>query len=67
MHEHGLQLGMMQQKDAVMMEMWENLTDDQKRRLMKRIIDAKIMMKIGMIKYFQFKNKTMKIIKALLD
>ncbi len=58
---------MMQQKDALMMEMWENLTDDQKRRLMKLIIDAKIMIKIGMIRHFQFKNKTMKIIKAMLD
>jgi len=31
MHEHGMQPGMMQQKDAVMMEMWEYLTDDQKK------------------------------------
>ena len=27
---HEMQHGMMQQKDAVMMEMWETLTDDQK-------------------------------------
>ena len=67
MHEHGMQPGMMQQKDAVMMEMWENLTDDQKKSLMKRMIDAKIMMKEGMIKHFQFKIETMKMIKTMLD
>jgi hypothetical protein len=67
MHEHGMQPGMMQQKDAVMMEMWENLTDDQKKTLMKRMIDAKIMTKEGMIKHFQFKIETMKMIKTMLD
>jgi hypothetical protein len=67
MHEHGMQPGMMQQKDAVMLEMWENLTDDQKKTLMKRMIDAKIMMKEGMIKHFQFKIETMKMIKTMLD
>jgi hypothetical protein len=67
MHEHGMQPGMMQQKDAVIMEMWENLTDDQKKTLMKRMIDAKIMMKEGMIKHFQFKIETMKMIKTMLD
>jgi hypothetical protein len=67
MHEHGMQPGMMQQKDAVMMEMWETLTDDQKKTLMKRMIDAKIMRKEGMIKHFQFKIETMKMIKTMLD
>lgn len=67
MHEHGMQPGMMQQKDAVMREMWETLTDDQKKTLMKRMIDAKIMMKEGMIKHFQFKIETMKMIKTMLD
>jgi hypothetical protein len=67
MQEHGMPSGMMQQKDAVMMELWENLTDDQKKTLMKRMIDAKIMMKEGMIKHFQFKIETMKMIKTMLD
>ncbi len=67
MHEHGMQPGMMQQKDAIMMEMWETLTDDQKKTLMKRMIDSKIMMKEGMIKHFQFKIETMKMIKTMLD
>jgi hypothetical protein len=35
------------------------LTDDQKKTLMKRMLDAKIMMKEGMIKHFQFKIETL--------
>jgi len=66
MMPHGMQPGM-QQKDTVMMEMWEKLTDDQKKTLMKRMLDAKIMMKEGMIKHFQFKIETMKMIKTMLD
>ena len=66
MHEHGMQPGM-QQKDSVMMEMWENLTEDQKKTLMKRMLDSKIMMKEGMIQHFQFKIETMKMIKTMLD
>jgi len=57
----------MQQKDMIMMEMWETLTDNQKKTLLKRMIDSKIMMKEGMIKHFQFKIETMKIIKTMLD
>ncbi|MDD1701273.1 MAG: hypothetical protein LUQ04_10860 [Methanoregula sp.] len=66
MHEHGMQPGM-QQKDMVMMEMWETLTEDQKKTLMKRMLDSKIMMKEGMIKHFQFKIETMRMIKEMLD
>ncbi len=65
--EHGMNPGMMQQKEAVMAEMWDSLTDDQKKTLMKRMIDGKIMMKEGMIKHFQFKIETMKMIKKMLD
>jgi hypothetical protein len=63
---HEMQPGMMQQKDMIMMEMWEALTADQKKTLMKRMIDSKIMMKEGMIKHFQFKIETMKMIKNML-
>jgi hypothetical protein len=63
---HEMQPGMMQQKDMIMMEMWEALTVDQKKTLMKRMIDSKIMMKEGMIKHFQFKIETMKMIKNML-
>ena len=61
-----MQHGMMQHKDMIMIEMWEALTADQKKTLMKRMIDSKIMMKEGMIKHFQFKIETMKMIKNML-
>ena len=64
---HEMQPGMMQQKDMIVMEMWEALTDDQKKTLMKRMIDSKIQMKEGMIKHFQFKIETMKMVKKMLD
>ncbi len=66
MHESGMQQHM-EQKEMLMMEMWDTLTDDQKKVIMKRMIDGKIMMKEGMIKHFQFKIETMKLIKKMLD
>ena len=59
MHEQG----MMQQQGMPMTDMWETLNDDQKKILMKRMLDGNIMMKEGMIKHFQFKIETMKMIK----
>ena len=67
MHEHGMNPGMMQQQEMIMTEMWDSLTDDQKKTLMKRMLDTKIMMKEGMIKHFQFKIETMKMVKKMLD
>ena len=65
-HEQGMHPGM-QQGEMLMMEMWDTLTDDQKKTLMKRALDGKIMMKEGMIKHFQFKIETFKLIKKMLD
>ncbi|MGA2120967.1 MAG: hypothetical protein ABSG49_02850 [Methanoregula sp.] len=69
MHEGGMHpgMGMMQQKEMLMTEMWNTLSDEQKKTLMKRMMDAKIMMKEGMIKHFQFKIETMKMVKKMLD
>jgi hypothetical protein len=67
MHEHGMTPGMMQQQEMIMTEMWDLLTDDQKKTLMKRMLDTKIMMKEGMIKHFQFKVETFKMLKKMLD
>jgi len=58
---------MMQQKEMLMEELWNTLNDDQKKTLMKRMIDAKVMMKEGMIKHIQFKIETMKMVKKMLD
>ena len=67
MHEHGMNPGMMQQQEMLMTEIWESLNDDQKKSLMKRMLDSKILMKEGMIKHFQFKIETMKMVKKMLD
>jgi hypothetical protein len=67
MHEHAMNPGMMQQQEMLMTEMWESLNDDQKKSLMKRMLDSKVMMKEGMIKHFQFKIETMKMVKKMLD
>lgn len=67
MHEHGMNPGMMQQQEMLMMEMWETLNDDQKKILMKRMLDAKIQMKEGMIKHLQFKIETLEMVKEMLD
>jgi|GEM_PF-627381 len=69
MHEFGMHpgMGMMQQKEMLMMEMWNTLNDDQKKILMKRMVDAKIMAKEGMIRHLQFKIETMKMLKDMLD
>jgi hypothetical protein len=69
MHEGVMHPGMgtMQQNEMFMMEMWNTLNDEQKKTLMKRMMDSKIMMKEGMIKHFQYKIETMKMIKKMLD
>ncbi|MHB8052084.1 MAG: hypothetical protein ACYDEZ_02100 [Methanoregula sp.] len=67
MHEHGMNPGMMQQQEMIVTEMWDSLTDDQKKTLMKRMLDTKIMMKEGMIKHLQFKIETFKMVKKMLD
>jgi hypothetical protein len=67
MHEQGMGPGMMQQHEMIMAEMWDTMSEDQKKALMKRMIDGKILMKEGMIKHFQFKIETMKMVKKMLD
>ena len=62
MHEQGMNAGMM-----LMTDMWETLNDEQKKTLMKRMLDGKIVMKEGMIKHFQFKIETLKMVKKMLD
>jgi hypothetical protein len=66
MHHEG-PMGTMNPHEMQMMNMWEKLSDDQKTTLMKRMLDAKIMMKEGMIKQIQFKIETMKLIKGMLE
>jgi hypothetical protein len=69
MHEGAMHpgMGMMQQNEMFMMEMWNTLNDEQKKTLMKRMMDSKIMMKEGIIRHLQFKIETMNMIKKMLD
>ncbi|HVN73799.1 MAG TPA: hypothetical protein VMT44_04310 [Methanoregula sp.] len=53
-------------EERLHMKMWEELSDEQKQTLMKRMIDGKIMMKEGMIKHLQWKIETMKMLKTML-
>jgi len=62
MHEQG-----MQQQEMLMTELWDTLSDDQKKELMKRKLDGIIMMKEGMIKHFQYKIETFRMVKKMLD
>ena len=59
--------GMMQWQDMLMMEMWEKMTADQKKTIMKRMVDGKVLMKENWIKQSQFKIETMKMVKKMLD
>jgi len=62
--------GMMMQHDPEMMKwmmIWEKLDEKTKKTLMLRMLDGKIMMKEGMIKHFQYKIETMKLLKAALE
>jgi hypothetical protein len=63
MHEQG----MMQQHEMMMTEIWNTLSEEQKKMLLKRMVDDKIMMKEGMIKHLQYKIETFKMVKNMLD
>jgi hypothetical protein len=66
MHEPG-SMGMMKWQEVLMQEMWETLTDDQKKTLMKRMVDKKILLKQDHLKHFQFRIETMNMIRQMLD
>jgi len=53
-------------QDLLMQKIWDDLDDDQKRALIARMIDAKIMMKENMIKYMEFKIETFKKVKDMI-
>lgn len=58
---------MMKWQEVLMQEMWETLTDDQKKTLMKRMVDEKILLKQDHLKHFQFRIETMHMIREMLD
>lgn len=60
-------MGMMKWQEVLMQEMWETLTSDQKKTLMKRMVDEKILLKQDFLKHFQFRIETMKMVRQMLD
>lgn len=61
-------MGMAPQPQEMMMEkMWDYLADDQKRILMKRMIDNKILTKEAMIKPIEHAIDTLQILKKMLE
>ena len=58
---------MMMGKEHEMMMLWEKLGDSEKKMLMLRILDAKIMKKEQWIKDLQYKVETLKMIKMWIE
>jgi len=62
MHEHKEE-----GKKFEMMMLWEKLGDSEKKALMMRKLEGKIMRKEHMIKQLQYKVETLKTIKSWLE
>ncbi len=60
-------MGMAPGSHEMMIQMWESLGDDQKRILMKRMLELKIIRKEGRVKEFEHKIDTMKILRKMLE
>ena len=58
---------MMMGKEHEMMMLWEKLGDSEKKMLMQRILDAKIMKKEQWIKDLEYKVETLKMIKMWIE
>ena len=58
--------GGIQPTDMMLEKMWDELDDDQKRTLILRMIESKILMKENMIKYLKFKVETFNMVKDMI-
>ena len=63
MHEHKEE----GKKPEMMILLWEKLGDSEKKALMMRKLDGKIMKKEHMIKQLQYKVETLKMIKTWIE
>jgi hypothetical protein len=63
MHEHKEE----GKKSEMMMMLWDKLGDSEKKALMLRKLEGKIMKKESMIKLLQHKVETLKTIKSLIE
>ena len=59
--------GMLHWRGMLMHEMLDKMPDDQKKLLIKRVIDGKILKRENKIKQIQFKIETMKMAKKMID
>ncbi len=66
MHGHGPG-GMMHWRGILMHEMLDKIPDEQKKILLKRVIDSKILLRENRIKQMQFRIETMKMVKKMID
>lgn len=68
MHGHGTGPGgMLQWQDMLTNEMWEKMTDEQKKVLIRRMIDSRIMMKENWIRHLEYKIETFKMARKMVD
>lgn len=58
---------MMHWRGMLMHEMLEKIPEDQKKIMLKRIIDGKILLRENRIKQMQFKIETLKMFKKIID
>ena len=63
MHEHKEE----GKKSEMMMMLFDKLSDSEKKALMLRKLEGKIMMKEGKIKLLQHKVETLKTIKSMIE
>lgn len=56
----------MQPHEMMIEKMWDDLSDEQKRTIVSRMIDSKIIMKENMIKYLKFKIETYNMVKDMI-
>jgi len=67
MHGHGEKSqGCMQPQDMMIEKMWDELSDEQKRTLITRMIDSKILLKENMIKYLKYKIETFNMVRDMI-
>ena len=60
--------GPMHQAGPILKELvWDHLTEEQKKRIVLRMMDERIKMKEAMIQHMQFKVETYKMIRQMLE
>ena len=57
----------MEQMDPMMTMIWEKLDDENKKKIMERMLDEKIMMKENLITHLEHKVETMKMVKTMIE